>query len=393
MKRCIALLLALALLFCLTACGEDVAPDKDKNTDKVSDTKASSSDNDGIYQKVEEITVDKFIGKNYYAEIEGVAEYQDKYTFNLVWEDANNPEIKKGEVFKQEPAAGKTVKKGGTVMLYINSPVSKYIQLDARVTAEGMHKNDMRKLLVDAGFGVKEIVNSSATVPADHVISINIIPGQAYAYGTEVTMTVSSGPSKLPPIEFPTMVIGENETTAEAILRSHGFKGQVTFAYVNYIDEQFATKGTVMGIAENGVLKDALPSQIDAEGMLTLAVSNGLQNVTVELDWPQNLNGENIKELWDVRVIVGNKLDSDFGSKYVAYQPLSTDKIVFDLLKHPEMKPADNAYNFEVQIKKHDAPNTDYATYVTLLIYPVDGTWTIVGDYQPLPGISAEDAV
>ena len=371
MKRKIAFLLVLVLLLCVgfTACGDDSVADKKKTT-KPSATTATT---------VPEVVVPKFIGMMYLAEVENNMEYDHNFNFQIKWEDARNADCKTGEIFKQIPAAGKSVKKGTTVTLYVNNATPKDIQLDVRVTAEGMHKNDMRKWLQDAGFMVKEIVNSSATIAADHVISINITPGQDYPYGTEVTMVISSGPSMLPPIEFPAMVVGEDETTAEAILRSHGFKGQVAFAYVNYIDEQFAAEGTVMGVAENGVLKDTLPTEINAEGMLTLAVSNGLKNVTVELDWPQNLNGEAIEELWDIRVVVGNKVDSEFSSKYVAYQPLATDKIVFDLLKHPEMNTVDNTYNFEVQIKKHDAPNTEYTTHVTLLINPVAGTWAIVG--------------
>lgn len=340
----------------------------------------------GSFKKqADEVVVEKFIGKMYYTDIEGVTEYEQKYNFKIKWEDANNPEYKKGQVYKQEPAYGKTVKKGATITLYVNSATPKDIVLDVRAQIEKEHKNDVRKLLQDAGFVVKEITSSSDQVDADHVISININKGQAYAYGTEVTMVVSTGPSKLPPIEFPAMIIGENKETAAAILKSHGFVGEIVYADTNYTDIQYAEKGKVMGVMIDGVVMETLPEEISADGSVTLLVSNGFKDVMVELEWPE------FKYLLDVRVIVGTNLDNELGSKYNGYKPAATDKIVFALTKHPAG--VSGEYNFEVQIKKHDASGEAYKTYATLRINPVEGTWTMVGYYQPLPGISPDVAV
>lgn len=329
-------------------------------------------------KKVDEVVVDKFIGMMYYTDIEGNLEYSQKYDLKIKWEDANNPDVKKGEVYKQEPAYGKTVKKGATVTLYVNMATPKDITLDVRAEIEGAHKNDVRKLLQDAGFVVNEIISSSDTVEADHVISVNINKGQTYPYGTKVTMVVSTGPSKLPPIEFPSIIIGESQTMADATLKSYGFVGKIVYQPTNYTDEAFAQSGTIMGVIENGVLLDTVPTEISADGLLTLAVSNGMKNVTIELDWPD------FQHLLDVRVIVGSSLDSELGSKYVGYMPAAGSKMAFALGTHPSAED----YQVMVQIKKHDAPNSDYKTYATLTIHPVDGTWIMVGDYQYLPGIT-----
>ena len=329
-------------------------------------------------KKADEVVVDKFIGMMYYTDVEGNLEYSQKYDLKIKWEDANNPDVKKGEVYKQEPAYGKTVKKGATVTLYVNMATPKDITLDVRAEIEGAHKNDVRKLLQDAGFVVNEIISSSDTVEADHVISVNINKGQTYPYGTNVTMVVSTGPSKLPPIEFPSIIIGENQTMAAETLKSYGFVGKIVYQPTNYTDEAFAQSGTIMGVIENGVLLDTVPTEISADGLLTLAVSNGMKNVTIELDWPD------FQHLLDVRVIVGSSLDSELGSKYVGYMPAAGSKMAFALGTHPSAED----YQVMVQIKKHDAPNSDYKTYATLTIHPVDGTWTMVGDYQHLPGIT-----
>ena len=333
-------------------------------------------------KKADEVVVDKFIGMMYYTDIEGNSEYSQKFDLNIKWEDANNPDVKKGEVYKQEPAYGKTVKKGATVTLYVNMATPKDITLDVRAEIEGAHKNDVRKLLQDSGFVVNEITSSSEQIPADHVISVNINKGQTYPYGTKVTMVVSTGPSTREPItldkDLP--IIGEAFENAKKTLESLGVEGTILPVDTNYTDEKYAQKGTVMGFIIDGVFVDTLPEEVPADGLVQLAVSNGLKNVTVELEWP------NTSDLLDVRVIVVRTLDSTLGSKYVGYKPTATDKIVFELGTHPSS--AD--YDFEVQIKKHDAPNSDYKTYATLVIHPVDGTWTLNGGYQPLPGISPE---
>lgn len=212
MKQKIAFLLAMVMLICVcfTACGDDAKSKKEtleELQEEIEDLEEELEDlkkeEETLKSEINEVVVDKFIGLMYYTDIEGNSEYFQKYDLKIKWEDANSPDVKKGEVFKQEPPYGKKVEKGATVTLYVNNATPKDITLDVRAEIEGAHKNDVRQLLQDAGFVVKEVVSRSETIPADHVISININKGQTYPYGTEVTMVVSSGPSELPPIEPP----------------------------------------------------------------------------------------------------------------------------------------------------------------------------------------------
>ena len=124
-------------------------------------------------------------------EIEGNAEYA---AFNLVFVqgDSGSKSMQEGVIFKQEPAEGTQVKAGATITLYVHVPTPN-ISLSPDVHITGMHKDEARQALEAAGFTVLEAYRSSDTIPADHVISININKGQAYPYGTEVTMVVSTG--------------------------------------------------------------------------------------------------------------------------------------------------------------------------------------------------------
>ena len=282
MKRKMAFLLALVMFVCVcfTACGDDTKRKKETLKDlqeEIEDLEEEWEEGlqGGIMFPMEtiyKIEVPRFIGKMYYDEIDGAQKYRE-FTLKIKWEDANSPDVKKGEVFKQDPAAGEWVEPGATVTLYVNSAPQSRLDEDAVI--EGAHKNDVRQLLQDAGFVVNEIISSSDTVEADRVISISIEKGEIYPYGTAVTMVVSTGPAKLAPIEFPTIIIGESQTMAIEALKSYGFMGTVSFVPADYTDEQFAQEGAVMGVKIDGELLAELPDEIDPMADLTLVISSG----------------------------------------------------------------------------------------------------------------------
>ena len=343
-------------------------------------------------KKADEVVVDKFIGQMYYTDIEGNTEYTQKFELKIKWEDANDPDVKKGEVYKQEPAYGKTVKRGATVTLYVNMATPKDITLDVRAEIEGAHKNDVRKLLQDAGFEVNEIVSSSEQVPADHVISINVNKGQTYPYGTKVTMVVSTGPSTLEPIpldqDLP--IIGESKETVAKTLEALGFVGSIVPVDTCYTDERFAQKGIVMGVIIDGVMQETLPTEIKADGVLTLAVSNGLKGVVVELDWPMNENGSYVNMSLNVSVLVNGVPQAALTEQYnnPSYNPsFNSSKLTFVLNSHP------SEADYYVGVNLKNGSSGSEKEYVRLLINPTAGTWAMVDGYQPISGITPDVTV
>ena len=194
MRRKLAFFLAIVMMFCLfiTACDDDTKNKKEPLEELKEDLQG------GLMipmETIEMVQVPRFIGKMYYAEVENVEEYDYNFNLQIKWEDANDPSCKKGEVFKQSVAAGDKVAKGATITLYVNGVVLDPVALDldpAEIT--GTHKNTVRLWLQDAGFAVYESYQNSGSVPAHHVISIDIEVGKAYPYGTRVTMLISTGP-------------------------------------------------------------------------------------------------------------------------------------------------------------------------------------------------------
>lgn len=188
MKRKLAFLLAFVMLFCVcfTACSgekKDSSKDEDKGDEIVQSVTTKAV-----------IEVPRFIGKMYYAEVENVEEYDHDFNLQIVWEEAESPDVEKGKVFKQSIAADEKVVKGTTITLYVNGVVFDADDFDLDPTEiAGTHKDTVRWWLERSGFAVYESYQRSGSIPAKHVISIDIEVGKVYPYGTRVTMLVSTG--------------------------------------------------------------------------------------------------------------------------------------------------------------------------------------------------------
>lgn len=186
MKRKLAFFLAIVMLLCLglTACGGDEKKDSGKDDDKGGDSQPATT-------VAQQIRVPQFV---YFTqdEVEGNADYA---AFNLVFvqEDSGSKSMTEGVIFKQEPTVDTLVPAGATITLYVHTPHPP-ISLSPDVHITGLHKDEARELLEEAGFYVIEAQRSDDTVPVDHVISLSLNPTEEHPYGTYVTMTVSTGP-------------------------------------------------------------------------------------------------------------------------------------------------------------------------------------------------------
>ncbi len=128
-----------------------------------------------------------------------------------------------GEIYDQNPAAGKDIKKGGKLTLYVSSGEKLVLVpgvLDLPVVRA-------KKELENSGFVVIEKEEASTTVPVGNIIRTDPIEGSNIPEHSEVTIFISSG---LPedPVTLPSL-LGLTRTEAEKELERHGLVlGKVT---------------------------------------------------------------------------------------------------------------------------------------------------------------------
>jgi serine/threonine-protein kinase len=136
--------------------------------------------------------------------------------FSYVVNDVPNSR-KAGTVASEAPGAGTLVAKGSTVTINVSSgpvpPASGQVPYVLGLAAQAA-----KGRLQAAGFKVITAKQSSSTVSKNSVISINPPAGSTGARGSDVVMTISSGP---PPVVVPG-VIGQTLQLAEFLLQKQG---------------------------------------------------------------------------------------------------------------------------------------------------------------------------
>ena len=331
---------------------------------------------------VELVQVEKFIGMSYIEEIRNNEAYNGVFKFTVIEEDANDPTRDVGEVFKQRPAAGDKVKKGSTITLYVNNDTPDDVTLDVRTEIVGKHKDDIRKLLQDKGLRPLEVPQSSEDVAADHVIGISIDLGKPYAYGTQVKIYVSSGPSKLEPIGFPP-ILGYDKAEAVDFLKSEGFTGTIDSKAENYTGDTLIPSGQVVAVSVGGVRLDTLPEELAPDTDITLIVSSGMKDAVIQLEWP------NTSLMIDVQVNINGKINADLVQKYAGgiTPQYTTEKLAFTISDHPVNEP----YLFVVEVRE-SGTNNRFQMYAKLQITPATGEVSVVEMNQHIAGITPETA-
>ena len=333
-----------------------------------------------ITPPVELVQVEKFIGMRYTEEIENNATYNGMFKFKIVYEDANDPNRIVGEVFKQRPAAGEEVKKGSTITLYVNNDTADDVSLDVRTEYKGKHKDEIFKLLQDKGFSPVVVAQSSNDIAVDHVIEISVELGQSYAYGTQVKIYVSSGPSTQEPLRFPP-VLNYDVNSAIDFLKSEGFKGTIDSKVENYTGNVLVPKNQVIAVAVGGVRLDTPPIELAPDADITLIVSSGQKDAVIHLEWP------NTTLVIDVQVNVNGKVKPEFTEKFeggIAPQ-YTTDKLNFTVTDHP----ADVPYWFVVEVREHGTTNP-FQMYAKLQVTPATGEVVLETLNQHLQGITPD---
>lgn len=183
----------------------------------------------------DEIVLPNFVGKIYASDIEGNSEYAD-LTFEITY--GNVPSKQPGEVLRQTPAAGMTVKKGKTVSLTVNGEAEQVVVEDVK----GYKQQDAYDALKALNLSPKIQAVADDDTAVGYVVKTDPAAGSTVSTGTTVTIYVSSGPSKESAV-IPN-IVGYQYSAAKEELEAAGF-----VVTAEYDDESNKDENTVLSVS------------------------------------------------------------------------------------------------------------------------------------------------
>lgn len=185
----------------------------------------------------DEIVLPNFVGKIYASDIESNSEYAD-LTFEITY--GNVPSKQPGEVLRQTPAAGMTVKKGKTVSLTVNGEAEQVVVEDVK----GYKQQDAYDALKALNLSPKIQAVADDDTAVGYVVKTDPAAGSTVSTGTTVTIYVSSGPSMESAV-IPN-IVGYQYSAAKEELEAAGF-----VATAEYDDESDKDENTVLSVSPN----------------------------------------------------------------------------------------------------------------------------------------------
>lgn len=185
----------------------------------------------------DEIVLPNFVGKIYASDIEGNSEYAD-LTFEITY--GNVPSKQPGEVLRQTPAAGMTVKKGKTVSLTVNGEAEQVVVEDVK----GYKQQDAYDALKSLNLSPKIQAVADDDTAVGYVVKTDPAAGSTVSTGTTVTIYVSSGPSTESAV-IPN-IVGYQYSAAKEELEAAGF-----VVTAEYDDESDKDENTVLSVSPN----------------------------------------------------------------------------------------------------------------------------------------------
>ena len=183
----------------------------------------------------DEIVLPKFVGMIYASDIEGNSEYAN-LTFEITY--GNVPSKQPGEVLRQTPAAGMTVKKGKTVSLTVNGEAEQVVVEDVK----GYKQQDAYDALKALNLSPKIQAVADDDTAVGYVVKTDPAAGSTVSTGTAVTIYVSSGPSTESAV-IPN-IVGYQYSAAKEQLEAAGF-----VVTAEYDDESDKDENTVLSVS------------------------------------------------------------------------------------------------------------------------------------------------
>jgi beta-lactam-binding protein with PASTA domain/predicted Ser/Thr protein kinase len=198
---------------------------------------------------------------NYVGETQKNAEQQiTAANLHPVVNSVSNEKVDRGEVFRQDPEAGKKIDKNGTVTIWVSTGPPKVSVPDVK----GQSWPTAQQTLVNVGLKPERHIVPGDT--KDQVTATDPAAGESVPKGSKVRVNVMSGP------ETGTVpsVVGLSVDEAQAKLHAAGFNGNPTF-----VNNSTAPKGQVIS-------QNPAPGTTETKGKtVNFNVSNGPPEVTV----------------------------------------------------------------------------------------------------------------
>ena len=185
----------------------------------------------------DEIVLPNFVGRIYDTDIKDNPDYAD-LTFEITY--GNVPSKQPGEVLRQTPAAGMTVKKGKTVSLTVNGEAEQVVVEDVK----GYKQQDAYDALKALNLSPKIQAVADDDTAVGYVVKTDPAAGSTVSTGTTVTIFVSSGPSTESAV-IPN-IVGYQYSTAKEELEAAGF-----VVTAEYDDESDKDENTVLSVSPN----------------------------------------------------------------------------------------------------------------------------------------------
>ena len=177
------------------------------------------------FQKVEDITLPNLVGVDYTAATAGSA-YPD-IRIELESEDFNT-EYEAGQIYRQSPSAGKSVKKGSTVQVWVSAGG----QMIPIPTFTNQEATAVYAKLVSLGLKYSTTEIASDTIAEGSVVRTSPEAGQSAPAGSTVVVYVSTGSNK-ERVQVPE-VLGYPEEVAVQTLKDAQFEVVVTHQVSDY---------------------------------------------------------------------------------------------------------------------------------------------------------------
>ena len=296
------------------------------------------------------IVVDSFVGMAYPDEVMATGKVGN-YTIGI--ETGYNAEYPAGTVYKQDPAAGSTIKMKAKLILYISSG-SRLEEVP--VLTPGESANLVRSRLTAAGFQVATAEEASSEYREGTVIRLEPQPGEKVQYGSEVTMFISTGEKAPEPIDVPN-VNGMGAGDAVERLVAAGFtRSNIKTTYVN----DKAAKDTVLKVTPAS-------AQLAPTAEIELTVSTGFQDAVIRVSMP------NTDTTVDLQIFVAGTIDNELTKRYTGVVPRDIGTLEFTV--------SETQASYVVTVKISPSGKDKFKLFASYTVNGSAGTATLKESY------------